>query len=191
VFLGMALSDQERYEEAAVAFQHAAELSDSVNVPGHPDTADAWRRYGQMRYQQGDRAEAERALRDARRLYLLGLRTAADSVSIGDDLAVVDTLLARTVGDDGRADEAVSLLREALEMAVEPELVAAIVARIATYRAEPVAPDTTADNLDQLPSWTVKPKNQFDAFSASPSTVSTAPAGVSSSKSPARSLVYR
>jgi serine/threonine-protein kinase len=191
VFLGMALSDQERYEEAAVAFRHAAEVSDSVNVPGHPDTADAWRRYGQVRYQQGDRAEAERALRDARRIYLLGLRTAADSVSVGDELAVVDTLLARTVGDDGRADEAVSLLREALDMAVDPELVAAVMARIATYRAELVAPDTTADNLDQLPSRTVKPTNQFDALSASPSTVSTAPEGVSSSKSPNRSLVYR
>jgi tetratricopeptide (TPR) repeat protein len=123
-FLGSSLEAQRRYEEAAEAFRHAAEMSGSVNLPDHPYTARSWKNYAEARIKQGMDAEAETALRTARAIYLRGLRFRTDSIAIGNEVAAVDTTLARVLIGRGTFDEAIDLLREAVMTARDSALIA-------------------------------------------------------------------
>jgi len=143
VFLGSALSRQRKYEEAAAAYLHAARISDSVNVPGHPATADAWRRYGEVLLLQDNNSAAQQAFREARRIQSVGFLAGADTAEAGDAVAAVDTLLAHTLLDEGRTAEAVAVLRDASRLASDARLIAAVTARLASLGVASIPPDSS------------------------------------------------
>jgi tetratricopeptide (TPR) repeat protein len=130
VYLGIALGRQDRLAEAANAFLRAAEISGSVNVPGHPATADAWRRYGEAMLSQGLRDDAMRAFQESRRVYSVGFEMGVDSAEVGNDVAGVDTLLAVVLFNSHRIPEALEHLRDARAVAQDRALIERLDAKI-------------------------------------------------------------
>jgi serine/threonine-protein kinase len=122
-FLGDALYHQHRYGEAADAFRRAAEISESVNLPGHLETANSWQWAATAHSRQGMRTEALDEWESARDVYRVGMLTAADSVVLGKGLAAIDTSFAILLHEAGRTDEAVGLLHESIEIANDSAIV--------------------------------------------------------------------
>jgi len=139
-YLGLALLHQEQYERAATALRQAAVMSDSVHLPGHRETAEAWEWYADVRARQGMIEESDAALHRALAVYFEGVHSRPDSMGVGDRVAAIDTLLARRLVDGGRAKEAIPLLRQAASMAVNPAMMAVAEARLgeAVEKSRPV-----------------------------------------------------
>jgi serine/threonine-protein kinase len=126
VFLGSSLSRQELHEDAADAYLNAVRVFEAVNVPGHRATADAWRRLGMARLAQGRRTEAEEAFIESRRVYAVGFQAGVDTLEVGNDVAVIDTLIARILLDDNRREQAIDHLLAARVLASDSTLLAAV-----------------------------------------------------------------
>jgi tetratricopeptide (TPR) repeat protein len=120
-----------RFEEAAAEFRRAAEMSDSVNVAGHPDTARSWTLYAESVLGRGSIEEAERALRSARDIYRAGIATRADSLDMANAMAAIETTLANIMFDTGRMDEGIASLRQASLTSSDTALLASVLRRLA------------------------------------------------------------
>jgi hypothetical protein len=78
------------------------------------------------RLAQGRRTEAEEAFIESRRVYAVGFQAGVDTLEVGNDVAVIDTLIARILLDDNRREQAIDHLLAARVLASDSTLLAAV-----------------------------------------------------------------